>query len=257
MKSEQSHDRNEWVRLMTFSEKENHFRLVRYSAGIAILLMIVSVLYFNRKTDLVDIVIRNERQLQNWVSQSPFAASIIAALSYAVITSLPIPLASVGSIFVGWLFGFWLGLPIVSIGSTLGASITFLVSRYCFYEFTRSIKSQHLESFQKGFVRDGTFYIASLRLMPGLPFFLVNVFLSQTRVAFLVFWTISMLSMLPASAIYVVAGSTLPSLTDIHDDGMRSVMTWPIVIAFVVLAVQPLLFRWIIRRYRKAEKANV
>lgn len=220
-------------------------------------LAIASVLYFNRQFDLIDIAIRNERQLQNWVSQSPLATSIIAAFGYAVITSLPIPVASFGSIFVGWLFGFWLGLPIVSIGSTIGASITFLATRYCFYGFTHSIKSQHLQSFQQGFIRNGMLYIASLRLVPGLPFFIVNVFLSQTRVSFLMFWTISMLSMLPASAVYVVAGSSLPSLNEIRDVGLRGVMSWQLAIAFTVLAVQPFVFKVLVGRYRKAEKSNV
>jgi len=242
---------------MTIAETKRESRFARSLIGLAVLLFVVTVLYANRSTDIADIAIRNEAQFKEWAVQSCLTACLTVVLVYALTTSLPVPVASIGSLFVGWLFGFWIGVPVVSIGSTLGASITFLITRYYFHDSIRAISSKQLESLQKGFLRDGIYYIAALRLLPGLPFFLVNAFLAQTRVSFWTFWTTSMISMLPATAIYVSAGATFPSLARIRDDGLRSVMSWQLGLAFAALAVQPVVFRVLVARYRREKKANV
>ena len=49
------------------------------------------------------------------------------------------------SLLMAWLFGFWSGLILVSFGSTTGATIAFLLSRYLFRQVITNRFGERLE----------------------------------------------------------------------------------------------------------------
>ena len=80
----------------------------------------------------------------------------------------------------GALFGRWLGTGVVSIASTLGAALAFLSSRYVLRDWVQRKFGGRLESINRGVEKDGAYYLFTLRLIPAVPFFLINLGMGLT-----------------------------------------------------------------------------
>jgi len=134
----------------------------------------------------------------------------------------------------GALFGSILGVISVSIASTLGASLAFLVARY----FARDAVARWLSANEKFRRLDkmteehGAIIVALTRLVPIFPFNLLNYGFGLTRVRFwtYVFW--SWLCMLPGTVLYVVgADAVIQAITE----GKVPWALLGVILAFVVL----------------------
>jgi len=129
-----------------------------------------------------------------------YALAVIAALPGAAIT-----------VAAGALFGSLIGVILVSLGSTLGASLAFLISRYFARDATARwiSKNERLRQLDLLTQRHGAVIVAITRLIPLFPFNLLNYAFGLTRVPFgtYVFW--SWLCMLPGTVLYVVGADAL------------------------------------------------
>ena len=67
---------------------------------------------------------------QAFVAHSPFIAVAVFFVGYVVATALSFPGAALLTIFAGALFGLAWGTVIVSFASTIGATLSFLITRY-------------------------------------------------------------------------------------------------------------------------------
>ncbi|MEJ2070790.1 MAG: FAD-containing oxidoreductase [Syntrophobacterales bacterium] len=148
----------------------------------------------------------------------------------AVVTALP---GSVISIAAGALFGSVLGVILVSIGATVGASLAFLISRYFARESVvnwlgKSEKFQRLDRLTE---EQGAIIVALTRLVPLFPFNLLNYGFGLTRVPFwtYVFW--SWLCMLPGTILYVVGADAVTKAL------ARRHVPWVLVVAFLAALV--------------------
>jgi uncharacterized membrane protein YdjX (TVP38/TMEM64 family) len=129
-----------------------------------------------------------------------YVVGVVAALPGSAIT-----------IAAGALFGSALGLVLVSIGSTVGASVSFIIARY----FARDAVERWLADNEKFrrldelAERHGALIVALTRLVPLFPFNLLNYGFGLTRISFptYVFW--SWLCMLPGSALFVLGADAL------------------------------------------------
>jgi len=144
-------------------------------------------------------------ELRTWLdSLGPWGPVVFIAL-YAVATVAAVP-GSALTVAAGALFGSVVGVIVVSIAATIGASLAFLVSRY----FARDAMSKWLSGKEKFRRLDemtgkhGAIMVAITRLVPIFPFSLLNYGFGLTRVPFwtYVFW--SWLCMLPGTVLYVV-----------------------------------------------------
>ena len=69
-----------------------------------------------------------------------------------------------------------------------------------------------IAGFQRAWERDGPFYLFMLRLIPAVPFFVINVAMGLLPIRTRTYWWVSQLGMLPGTAVYVYAGSVVPDL---------------------------------------------
>ena len=144
-------------------------------------------------------------QLQDWIEGLGFLGYLVFAGIYIVAVVAGIPGSAI-TIAGGVLFGAVVGVILVSIGSTVGASLAFLVARY----FARDAIARWLAAKEKFSRLDklseehGAVIVAITRLIPIFPFNLLNYGFGLTRVRFwtYVFW--SWLCMLPMTILYVV-----------------------------------------------------
>jgi len=132
-------------------------------------------------------------------------------------------------------FGFVEGLVLVSFASTIGATGSFMVSRYLFRDWVEARFGERLATVQEGIERDGAFYLFTLRLIPAVPFFVVNLSMGLTRVKVITFYWVSQLGMLAGTAVYVNAGTQLS-----HLDTPGDIISPALIGSFVLLGVFPI-----------------
>jgi pyruvate/2-oxoglutarate dehydrogenase complex dihydrolipoamide dehydrogenase (E3) component/uncharacterized membrane protein YdjX (TVP38/TMEM64 family) len=164
----------------------------------------------------------------------PIAVPAIYFALYVAVAALSVPGAAAMTLIGGALFGVVLGTVLVSFASTIGATLAFLISRLLFGDWVQRRFGDKLGTFNEGFRRDGAFYLASLRLVVAFPFWLVNILMGLTTIRTWTFYWVSQLAMLPATIVYVFAGSKLGEFR----------ITFGLVAALTLLAAFPLIAKW-------------
>ena len=151
---------------------------------VAIIAVIVTANYLGLGERLGD--------LQNWIrSLGAWGPAVFAVLYIiGVVAALP---GSALTLAAGALFGSVLGLAVVSLASTVGATLAFLVSRYFARQAVVNWLSDN-EKFQKldrMTERHGPVIVALTRLVPLFPFNLLNYGFGLTKVPLkvYVFWS--------------------------------------------------------------------
>jgi dihydrolipoamide dehydrogenase len=172
---------------------------------------------------------------------NPLAAAGIFFAIYVAVTGLSVPGAAVLSLVVGAIFGLLWGTLIVSFASSIGATLAFFSSRFLFREAVRSRFGDRLRAIDVGLAKEGAFYLFALRLVPVVPFVLVNLLMGLTPVKTRTFYWVSQIGMLPATIIYVNAGTQLATIKSIS--GILS----PVLIgSLVLLGIFPLVARYVV-----------
>jgi uncharacterized membrane protein YdjX (TVP38/TMEM64 family) len=188
-----------------------------------------------------------EAQLRQWQADAPVSVALIGLGVYVVITGLSLPGATVLTLLYGWYFGWLQGVILVSFASTAGATVAFLLSRFLLREAILARYGERLAAVNAALEREGPFSLFTLRLIPAVPFFVVNVAMGLTPIAMTTFWWVSQLGMLPATVVYVYAGASVPSLQTLAEKGVGAAFTpaqlSQIVVAFVALGLLPLVAR--------------
>ncbi|MGL6289124.1 MAG: VTT domain-containing protein, partial [Silanimonas sp.] len=172
------------------------------------------------------------------VAASPWQAAGLFFVAYVLVAALSIPGAAVMTLAAGALFGLLEGTVLVSFASSIGATLAFLVARFGFRDALRARFGERLRDIDAGIARDGAFYLLTLRLVPAFPFFLVNLLSGLTALPMRTFYWVSQLGMLPATVVYVLAGTQLAqirSLSDILSPGLLG--------ALVALGLLPLVLK--------------
>jgi dihydrolipoamide dehydrogenase len=167
--------------------------------------------------------------LEEFRLANPLAAAAIFFAVYVAVTGLSVPGAAVLSLVVGAIFGLLWGTLIVSFASSLGATLAFLSSRFLFREAVRSRFGGRLRAVDAGFAREGAFYLFALRLAPVVPFVLVNLLMGLTPIRTRTFYWVGQIGMLPATIVYVNAGTQLATVKSLS--GILS----PVLIGSLVL----------------------
>lgn len=192
--------------------------------------------------------------LEAYTNNPILVASLFFAL-YIVVAALPIPGGAVIlTLTAGAVFGFFMGLVLVSFASSIGATLAFLSSRYLLRDFVQQKFAKWLEPINKGFKADGPFYVFGLRLVPVFSFVMVNLVLALTPLKTWTFYWASQLGMLAGTAVYVNAGTQLIKLESISDIANPTLL-----VSFALLGVFPIFAKLVlnmIKRKRSAEQEN-
>lgn len=193
---------------------------------------IVAILLYSLVSDhlSLDALAERENELRRLHADYPVSVYTAVFCIYVTVTGLSLPGATPMSLIVGWYFGFVRGVILVSFASTLGATIAFLLSRHLFRDTVQSRFGHHLRVFNDELNRDGPFYLFTLRLIPAVPFFLINVVMGLTRIRTWTFWWVSQVGMLAGTIVYLYAGSSLPSLSQLADPSQlrpNDITDWP------------------------------
>lgn len=175
-----------------------------------------------------------------WIKEDlgPFGP-LALALAYIPLTIVAVP-ASVLTLGGGYLFGLPVGFVADSLGATLGATAAFLLGRTIGKSYVTS-KIKHYPKFQAVSIaiqRSGFKIVLLLRVVPILPFNVLNYLLSVTPVRLGEYMLATWLGMMPITFALVYVGTTLKDLSDItHGWHEVSVFRWVLMMVGIALAV--------------------
>ena len=184
-------------------------------------------------------------ELQQTYQARPLQTIGLYAAIYVVITSLSLPGATVMTLAGGAIFGLWVGVPAAVVSASIGATVAFWTARYLFRDSVHQRFGDRMAAINAGIERDGAFYLFTLRLVPIFPFFVINLLMGLTAIRAGTFFRVSLLGMLPATTIYVNAGTQLGALTSLSD-----ILSPPLIGSFALLAAFPWLARWAVGRIK-------
>jgi pyruvate/2-oxoglutarate dehydrogenase complex dihydrolipoamide dehydrogenase (E3) component/uncharacterized membrane protein YdjX (TVP38/TMEM64 family) len=165
---------------------------------------------------------------------------------YVAVTALSLPGAAVMTLAGGAIFGLLAGTVIVSFASTLGATLALLASRYLLRDSVQRRFGPRLAQIDRGIEREGAFYLFTLRLVPLVPFFVINLVMGLTAMKARTFFWVSQLGMLAGTVVYVNAGTQLAQV-----ESLRGILSPQIVGSFVLLGVFPLIARRLVDAWRR------
>ena len=213
---------------------------------ILICTFLISYIYLQEIFNL-DKLKENINFLKIWVSEEIYISRISFFILYILFSGLSFPLVpTILTIAAGAMFGVIEGVIIVSFASTIGACVCFLLSRYLLKEFINDKFQKTKIIIDNKFSVNGIYYLLSLRLIPTISFVLINLIMGVLPISLFRFYYISQLGMLPATVIYVNAGSEISKVNNIND-----VMSFTLMVSFILVATLPLLIKFAINYFAK------
>ena len=235
--------------------------ITRIGVFVAIVLVAAVVYFLFGDALTLERLAEQESQLVSFQQEYPVLVYGIAFVVYVAITALSLPGAAVLTLLYGWYFGLARGVILVSFASTTGATLAFLLSRYLFRDAIQSRFGERLAAFNESLEREGPFFLFTLRLIPAVPFFVINAVMGLTPIRTFTFWWVSQLGMLAGTVVYVYVGASVPSLQTLANEGVQAVFTssqiTQIVLAFTLLGIFPIATRWITKWFYRHSKPSV
>lgn len=197
-----------------------------------------------------------EGELRAFQLQHPYLMYGIVLVLYTMAFAFGVPMAALLTVVVGWFFDFVPALVLCSVGSTIGGTITFIGSRYFFPNHVRCWLGGTLKKFRAEVRHNAAFYLCMTRMIPQIPFVLVNLVMGVSPISLRTFWVVSQLSMLPVLIAFVWIGGSLPSLQRIADEGLFSVISWQLMAGIAAVGIVPLLIRLGLNYYQASIEAK-
>ena len=204
---------------------------------VLFLAAVVCGLWISGFHEMVDFgKIREERDFLRSFVQGNYLLSVLSFLLLTVSTAFLVPGAIALMLAGGFFFGVVAGMFFAVTGLTLGAITAFLAARYLLGDWVQEKYRVLLAVFNEEMQRHGHYYLITLRVVPVLPFFLVNILAGLTKISLKRFAVSTSIGLLPASFIYSFAGRRLASI-----DSPRDILSPGMIAALLFLALLILL----------------
>jgi len=227
----------EYYRIMYFS-KPTYIKTA--IAGVIILAAAAFFLFDLHTEFTLDNLKQHRSAIRMFYEENPATTVFIYMAVYIVMAGFSIPGGSVMMLAGGAVFGIAHGTVIVALSSAIGGTLAFLVVRFLFRDYFQRHFAEKLKPVNREIEKKGMLYLLSLRLVPVIPYFLVNLFMGITPIRTAAFFTATLIGMLPTTVVYVNAGTQLAAIQSVDD-----VLSWPLILSFLVLALFPWIVRWI------------
>jgi uncharacterized membrane protein YdjX (TVP38/TMEM64 family) len=182
---------------------------------------------------------------QAWTGRHLVPALLVFFCAYAVATALPLPVLTSMSLLAGALFGRPLGAAVASLAYAAGVTVAFLAARHLLRNRVRSRAGPWLRRVEHGVRRDGGYYLLTLRLMPSIPFFLINFLMALTPIRTRTYTLVSWAAVLPLTFVCAGVGTRLAALRSPAD-----AVSLPMLGTLAALAVVPLAARKVLTLVR-------
>ena len=194
----------------------------------------------------LEYVQENLNHLRRMQEESPLLVTGAFVGLYLFLTTLSIPGSIILTLLSGAIFGIWMGTFWVSLSSTVGACLAFLMSRYFFRDYFAKKFRQQFSKMNYRVKKEGIPYLFTLRMIPVSPYVVINIVMGLTEMRLFPFAWVTLLGMLPGSFLYVLAGKKIASIREISD-----IISWEIALALSALGLIPPAVRWFMKHHSR------
>lgn len=215
----------------------------RFLVFVALLAAAIAVYQLGLKDYLsLEAIKAQQSHFASAYADNPALVIGIYGIVYVISTALSLPGAAILTVLGGALFGLVTGTIIVSFASSIGATLAFLGSRYLLRDWVQAKFGERLKAVNDGVEKDGAFYLFTLRLIPAIPFFLINLAMGLTPIKTRTFYWVSQLGMFLGTIVFVNAGTQLAQIEHLGDIASPTLLA-----SFVALGLLPWIARAILK----------
>jgi pyruvate/2-oxoglutarate dehydrogenase complex dihydrolipoamide dehydrogenase (E3) component/uncharacterized membrane protein YdjX (TVP38/TMEM64 family) len=209
----------------------------RLAAAAALGALIVAFFAFGGHRYLTfDSIKSQQAAIQALYEGNPLPTAIAFFAAYVAVTGLSLPGAAVMTLAAGAIFGLAWGTVLVSFASSIGATLAFVAARFLLRDWVQARFGAQLRAVNEGVEREGGLYLFTLRLIPAVPFFVINLAMGLTPMRARTFYWVSQLGMLAATLVFVNAGTQLAAI-----QSPSGILSAGLIGAFVLLGFFPLI----------------
>ena len=192
---------------------------VKITLGLFYLLVVSSFLYFFlSKFTLEELTsyefIKNNRDYFFGLKQANlFLISLVFLIStviWVIMAGFGLPVA----LLAGFIFGKWLGIFILIIGMTIGATILYMLGNYFFKQVIKKKFLNRFKNLEVKFKKSEFTYLLIYRFIGGIPFALSNVLPCIFNVRVSNFFWATLIGITPQLFLIVSIGSGLEKIIE-------------------------------------------
>ncbi len=174
----------------------------KYKKLISLIIIVLVAMIIAKETGFLSFI-TDISKMQSYFQGLGMTAYILYILIYIVVALFMLP-ASVTTIVGGIVFGPIIGGLLALIGSTIGATCSFIVAKYIARDFivTKFKDNPIFDKIESGVKENGTNFLILTRLVPIFPYNLQNYAYGLTNMGVLKFMVVSLICMAPGAFIY-------------------------------------------------------
>jgi uncharacterized membrane protein YdjX (TVP38/TMEM64 family) len=210
---------------------------------IAIVVLLAAALAFGAPELLTwDKLAEQQAALLALVAQRPLAAALGYVAVYALCVAVSLPGAVVITVAGGLLFGTPAGAALAVCGASIGAVLVFLAARGALAPLLAARAGPFLERVRPGLERDGFSYVLALRLVPVVPFWLVNLAPALVGMRLLPYAAATFIGIIPATTVFAAIGAGIGAvLARGERPDLSVILSAPVLLPLLALAALSLL----------------
>ena len=183
-----------------------------------------------------------EAALRGLIADNPTGSAAAFVALYAGAVAVSFPGAVVLTVASGLLFGTILGAALTVTGATIGSVLIFTAARTALAPLLTARAGPFIERFRDGLARNAFSYILALRLIPVIPFWLVNLAPALLGVRLAPFAVATALGIIPATTVYASLGAGIGTVLAAGGrPDLTIIFTPPVLLPLLGLAVLALL----------------
>ncbi|THB74158.1 MAG: TVP38/TMEM64 family protein [Gammaproteobacteria bacterium] len=172
-----------------------------------------------------------------WANENPLISSVVYMIIYIAACIFFIP-GSVITLVAGFIFGLVHGVILVSISSTIGAVLAFVIGRTIARDWVGNMISEQpkFKALDSAIEKKGFLVVLLTRLSPLFPFNFLNYAFGLTGVSLGKYFLASWLGMIPGTILYVYLGSISKNVVDLVQGNVDSGLTGQILLVIGLIA---------------------
>ncbi len=192
--------------------------------------------------------LKEQRETLTGFAQNNLILAMLVMIGiYAGAVSISFPGASLLSIFCGFMFGPLIGGTVIVIGATIGATVIFIAGRHAAGDMLAKNAGSYLARLEAGFSKNAFNYLLILRLIPAVPFWVLNLAAAAFRVPTKSYVIATFLGIIPGCFVYAGVGDGIGAAFDSGNEINLGIIFEPRVllplIGLAVLASLPVIYQ--------------
>ena len=190
----------------------------------------------------------NYGAIKSYISDNQFTAYTLFFITYLLAVAFSLPIASLLTLSGGALLG-WPGAALILIAATAGAAVVFTAARSVMADMLSAKAGPFLKKLEAGFSENAFQYLLALRLVPIVPFWVVNIVPALLGMRLVPFVVATFIGIIPGTLVYVyvargfdhiLAQGKAPDLSTLSDVRIIGPLA-----ALGALALLPTFLKWL------------